>query len=260
MDITAFLKDLWNPTTPLLLGVGAVATRLWQRYLARLAAFRWSAWHNRLAVAGHDPNVGKVEVLWNGNSVSNLQVCVVEFENESSRDFTDVEVKFSYADGTDFLGDGSVYGLTQFVPYAPRFGAQVQTLLDTPVEDRPVADLDFVRTNRQYTIPVLNRGTKFRLTFVVHPPTLEPVIHVSCDHKGVRLYQRSESRPTFLGVVQAHASLIGLAAGVFAVAALSYWIHRPWIVTSAAFLFGALAQLVGAGLVHLKRLIVRTVG
>lgn len=171
MDFTELVRRLWDPvSTPVLLAAGGLAAHLWQRYLKRLAVFRWSAWHSRLAIAGTDPNIGRIDVLWNDNPVQNLLFCNIEVENESSQDFTNVEVKLWYSDGTTFLGQGSLYGTTQFLPWATRYGAMVNTLLTTPPEQHAADDVHYVLTHREYTIPysIEARGLASRSWCIPH--------------------------------------------------------------------------------------------
>jgi hypothetical protein len=244
-----------------MLALGALASQLWVRYLNRLAAFRWSAWHNRIAIAGEHPNIGRIDVLWNGGPVQGIQFCNVEFENESSRDFTNVEVKLFFNDGTQFLGEGSVFGTEQFLAWTPHYDSQVQALIAVPEAERPAGRIDYLLSRREYLIPVFNRGTKLFMTFVVHPPRNQtPYVQVACEHQGVRLYQSATGRPMLFGVVQAHASWVGLAAGLLLVAAVSRALDMVWVATLVAFVVGAFASLIGVALIRFRRWVVRTIG
>ena len=117
MALWAALQRLWDPvSTPISLALGAIASQLWRRYLNRMAAFRSSACHNRLATSASYPQLGNVVVLWNDQPVQNLQFCNIELQNESSRDFTNVEIKFWYSGGTEILGDRYLTGTSQVLP------------------------------------------------------------------------------------------------------------------------------------------------
>jgi hypothetical protein len=262
MSLTEILNRLWDPvSTPVLLAFGAIAARLWQKFLTRLGRFRWSVWHTRVAVAGDHPHVGTIAVSWNGTAVNHLQMCSVELENESGQDFTTVEVKFSYDDGTEFRGEGTVYGTMQFLPWAPHYAAVLAQLNSVPFAEQSSNDRQFVLTHREYTIPVFNRGARFNMTFLVEPPGIDaPRLHVSCDHPGVRLYQRSEGRPTLWGVVQTHAAWIGLTVGAGVTIVVSLLTTRTWVVATTAFVLAAFALQTGAALVRTKRWIVKTIG
>ena len=261
MDWLSFAKSLWNPvSTPLTLAAGALGAQLWQRYLRRLSAFRWSVWHNRLAISGTDPNLGNVEVLWNGSAVTNLYFCNIEFENESSQDFSDVEVKFWYADGSHFLGQGNLTGTAQFLPWAHDYGELLHRLLSTPPDQQSATEMQHAITHREYRIPVFNRGSKFNLTFVVHSNNaLIPYLSVACDHKGVKLLQRTQ-RPEFFGVVQTHAAWVGMAAGLVVTTAMGLAVATSWIAAVVGFFIGAFGTFLGLAIIRLKRWIVRSIG
>lgn len=140
-----FVNAVWDPVkTSVGLAAGGLAAHLWQRYLNRLAPFRWSVSYGQIAVAGATPEIGRIDVLWNDTPVTNLQFCYIELENESGRDFTDVEVKFLFNDGTTFLGQGSLQGTAQFWPRTAHFQQRIEQLLATPENQRPQAELDML--------------------------------------------------------------------------------------------------------------------
>lgn len=240
------------------LGLGALASQVWLRYLGRLSAFRWSAWHNRLAISGEDPQLGKVEVLWNGLAVKHLQFCNIEIENESSRDFSNVAIRFWYTDGTEILSETQLSGTTQFMPWTTRYNDAVAKATEVPEDKRDSGVVHNLLARREYVVPVFNRGTRFTITNVVSSAGDGPVVHVACDHEGVRLYERPQ-RPMVFGVVQTQATWIGVFAAVLVTVGVAYFTNRTWLIASVAFITAAFGQLLGAGIVHAKRWVARTI-
>jgi len=213
-----------------------------------------------LAVAGNDPNLGRVEVRYNDLPVQNLQFSNVEIENESSRDFTNVEIKLLYLDGTEILGQGQVAGMAQFIPWAGRYSAELEAAAAIPEDQRDRATIvHALLARREYVIPVFNRGIKMILTHVVHAASASPIVQVACDHPGVRLCQRPQ-RPMIFGVVQAHSILFGMGAAVFATLITASLTRRTWVVALVAFLSSGFGQLWGAAIIRLKRWVVKAIG
>lgn len=97
-SINDMFEDFWTKTSAPLAAVAAligaflgfVPRELWQRFRGRMATLRWSVRHVSIAATAVDDRFGKLEVLYNGSSVGNIFGCLLEVENESSVDLTDV--------------------------------------------------------------------------------------------------------------------------------------------------------------------------
>ena len=62
------------------------------------------------------------------------------------------------------------------------------------------------------------------------------------------------------GVVQTHATRIGLIAAVLVTLIVASLTHRTGVVATVAFISGAFGQLWGAAIIHAKRWMVKTIG
>ncbi len=230
-------EDFWTNNSALvavaaLIGafIGFVPRELWRRFRGRMVTLRWSVQHYRIAASGVDDRFGKVEVLYNGQSVGNVQGCILELENESSTDLTDVELNLAYADGTGILtGEGAIVGSNQLLPLAQKYVDVLRRVWALPEKQRQQApDYHYCTQRRDFRIPVLNRGARAKFMFVVSSPSLaSPALGVSCDHPGVRLRNRplqvmwwgeSQERATYIGFVE--AALFAGVAGVTIVSPL----------------------------------------
>lgn len=252
--------------------VGGFGRYFWERYDKRLAPVRWSVSYNHVAIARADPAFGNIEVRWNGNPVTNLQFCNIEIENESNKDFQDPEVKFWFQDGTRIHGQGTLQNTAQEFPYTASFQRRLDAVFAAaaavaapvpagalPSAPPDPAEINLLLGRREYRIPVLNRGTRFALTFLVHPGGAgQPNLEVYCDHPGVRLLHRAQ-RPMYRGVVQEQAAWIGLVAAIFLSFGVAQLTDKTAVVATAAFLLAAFAADIGAGLIHLKRGISRAI-
>ena len=178
--------------------IGALAVKLWQRYLQRMVTIRWSVTHETLAAGGDDPRWGRVEILYNGNPAGTLlQWCRVEIENESgSRDLSDVVVSLQYDQPEPEIlsGVGSLEGGNQGFSWTPMFTAELTSYFELPVADRPPSTDIFRR--RDFVIPVLNRGAKAIFLFLVRPNISNQTLRVHCEHLSVRLKHRPTRWPS----------------------------------------------------------------
>jgi len=246
------LRELWQAAwNPLFVVsgflLGAIATHLWLRLVSRMTSLRWEVQHQNVATSIEYALFGRVQVLYNDKPVTNLRLCTVQLENESSRDLTDVEVTLAYSDGTNFLsGGGALQGAANWLPFTNRYN-DVFTRAFKPNANLNLSntDVDYVRTRREYRIPVLNRGSRVNFYFLVVPsPTSGPKLQLTCVHPGVRLQERPQ-QAMLLGVPRNQAAVVGLIIAL----ALTLWVpstlSNPWAIASTAFLFGTFGSLFG---------------
>lgn len=240
--------------------VSAAAAHFWGRYLNRMATFRWSAHHLPIALAADTPKFGKIDVTWNGEAVKNVTLCSIEVENESSRDFENVNVKFVYSEGSRFLGyEGHLTGVSQRLPWTTHFQEVAQRFV-TAGQEATDADHQYLETNRELVVPVFNRGAKFEITFLMHPPPSGyPYISVYCDHAGVRTVERPRQE-LFLGVPRYYAERWGLVAGVLLVVLIGRYVPVWWAALGLSFVAGAAVSTAGAGVIHAWRLLKKAIG
>src|SRR5260370_17206045 len=97
----------WSPV--LLVLVGGLVAQLWTRFRTRTRRFTWRAWHNQIAVAANNPQLGTVTVQHNGTPVNHVHVTTVEFVNDSNEDQKDVLVTLSFPRG------GHIINSTRFL-------------------------------------------------------------------------------------------------------------------------------------------------
>jgi len=106
----------------------------------------------------------------------------------------------------EILGSyGKVSSSVNYLSYAEGFNSQVAAAL----RNEQTA-LDFVRTRRDYRIPVLNRGDSALITLLTtHLDGLQPLLTVGCDYYGVKL-KLAPAVELFWGEPRDQSALIGL--------------------------------------------------
>lgn len=253
-------QAVWNPLS-VLLGVllGALANQLLRRLIGRMTILRWEVQHQHVAASSEVARFGRVQVLYNDEPVTNLRLCIVQLENESSRDLTDVEVTLIYSDGTKFLDGGcALQDAADWLPFTDRYNDVVTRAFEPNDNlDLDDPDVDYVRTHREYRIPVLNRGIRVNFWFLVIPsPTMAPKLQLFCVHPGVELREKPQ-QIMLLGVPQNRAIVVGLIIAL----ALTFWIpstiSNPWAIAITSFLFGTIGALIGVLAIRTYRLLAR---
>jgi len=258
------LKELWQAVwNPLFISfsflLGAIANHLWHRLVGRMTILRWEVQHQHVAASSEVARFGRVQVLYNDEPVTNLRLCIVQLENESSRDLKDVEVTLIYSDGTRFIsGGGELQGAVNWLLFTDRYNDVVTRALEPNDNlDLDDPDVDYVRTHREYRIPVLNRGIRVNFWFLVIPsPTMAPKLQLFCVHPGVELREKPQ-QIMLLGVPQNRAIVGGLIIAL----ALTLWIpstiSNPWAIAITSFLFGTGGSLFGVLAIRTYRLLAR---
>lgn len=231
----------------------------WQKWRDRMVVIRWSAQHYFYGpFANVSPALGKVEMRLNDLAVDSLHWIQVEVENESgSRDLANVEMHIDSAPGTTILSAGM---MEPALPY--KWSERIQTAINQLQgdDDRNAEAWQILRTSREYVIPVFNRGDKIRFTFFVGPPKMGNArLEFSCRAVGVTVREEPVSARVY-GVTVKYAIWSGLFASLAISLVAVLFVPYPSLVALIALVAGAYLQLLGAGVVKLKRLIVRTLG
>jgi hypothetical protein len=225
----------------------------------RIRRLPYTVAHDRIGIAGNDPVFGEVSITWQGNSVGNLFSSVLTLTNDSSRDFSDLHVKVWTGNDTLLLNESTeVEGTTQFLKWEPKFAKA----LEAPNGARP-SEQQFViyHHNREYTIPVLNRGQSavFRYLTTSVGGAKGPSVWAELQQAGLEA-QFVPQIPLVHGVPQRFTIWLGLVACLAAVAGSTVLFTSVWTAASISCIFGLFAQGIGAvmfrALRFLKRLFV----
>ena len=88
------LRNSFTPATVFSALFGAFVGFIVTKIANKTARLRYSTGVERIALAADDAIFGSVRVTWgDGNSVRNLYLVTIDVENESTRDFEDVELR-----------------------------------------------------------------------------------------------------------------------------------------------------------------------
>jgi len=246
MDLTELRKLIDNKAILSLVCAagGALLGNLVAVYRARIRILEYTVNHERVALAAEDQLFGTVAVSWQGAPVTNLYVSTVEIQNRTTTDLSALEFKV-WTGSTLLLTERTEMPGTTFVPtYTAGFSQAIQVPADQAPTD---AQFNVFRHNREYRIPVLNRGQRalFRYLTTVPGGAEGPSVWLDMLHPGVQVVFRPNA-PEILGVAVKLALPLGLLVCLVAVAAVSVFIRQVWLAAVLCVLAGLAVQTIGA--------------
>lgn len=241
MEFTSLSKESTIGVTS---GLGGMfVTILTQQVLAKRGLLTYFVRHNLVGLSTDDLVFGSVRVTWNDNPVANLFSSSVELVNQSMQDYENVVVR-AFSNDTVLLTEKTeIVGTARILEWAPEF---LQQLYVKPGEKATQAQMELHGRQRDYVIPVLNRGEAVRLHFLnAAKTTNQPTIWLDVLHKGVKLEFRVPQGEV-MGVNLQSASLAGIALGFILLGVLVSSIEKVWVAALVSLAFGLVAQFPGA--------------
>lgn len=238
---------------------GALLTNLVAAYRSRIRVIEYTVNHERVALSAEDVLFGTVAVTWEGLPVTNLYVSTVQIHNGTTTDYTNLE--FKVWTGTTLLltERAEVLGTTYRLAYTEAF---VRALRVEPGDTPTPAQVTMFRHNREYRIPVLNRGQRVLIRYLttVEPGADGPSVWVDMLYPGVQIVFRPVA-PEIHGVAVKVALPLGLLACLVLVGLVSVFVSQIWVAAVVCTLAGLTVQVIGAWLVRgfkfLRRIIFR---
>lgn len=221
---------------------------------ARIRLLEYSVSHLRIGVSAEDVTFGNVSVTWRGMPVANLFLSTVTVENNTSRDYTDLQFKVYTDSATSLLTERpQIVGSTYTPAYTPDF----LRIIEVRAGETATAEQTQIFTHRrEYSIPVLNRGQRIELIYLsnVNVPNRDPGVFMDMLQEGVILRLQS-NEPRVHGVPTKRALQIGLLVCLAAVVILGLWPLNSWVAPMVAVGVGLYAQIIGALLYRFGRTI-----
>lgn len=238
--------------------IGGVTTAwLAHRVLNKRGVFSYYVNHNRVGVTAEDAIFGNVTALWNGNQIPNLYISNVELTNESMNDYEGVVVQVYTSDTKLLTEQTQVLHSPNTLEWSDRYKQQLHV---QPGSQPTAAQWNIFYGQREYVIPVLNRGQVTRLTYLNSANSINPPnIWMSVTRKGVKVKFRIP-QPLLLGVPRPRAAIVGIVVCTAIIVGLLFTSTPQWIVALIALVLGLFAQLPGAYAVRLWRKLYNAIG
>ena len=246
------LQVIKGQLLPILFGGLAGICTAWvtQRVLNKRGLFSYFVTHNRVGLSSDDSIFGNVSVTWNENPVNHLFFSNIELKNESLNDYENVVIQ-TYTNTTDLLSESThVLGGPNILHWTGSFSEKLHV---EPGSQPTEAQRAIYSGQREYIIPVFNRGDQIRISYLNSAKSDEmPEIWLSASVKGVRVKFQVPTR-LVQGVPQDKAGVSGVVVGVVLLIPFAMLVDNVWIVGFFALAFGLFAQLPGAWAIRFYR-------
>ncbi len=251
MDIVSLLENKYVVGVAASVG-GVILTLLTQQILQRRGIFTYFVNHFRVGVSEDDAIFGSVRITWDNTLVKNLYLSTIELTNASTKDYENVVVRAFTSDTTLLTERTEIVGTTRIAEWTGNFKKRLAVPAGQHVTD---VQIDLHSRQREYLIPVMNRGQIVRFQFLnTAQSEKQPSIWLDVLHKGVKLKFRIPQNQVF-GVAQNHAALIGVIFGFILIGGIVAFIDSVPIAALTALVYGFVAQLPGALVIRGWRLL-----
>lgn len=227
-------------------GIGGVITAwLTQRVISKSGVFTYFVNHLRVGISTEDAIFGTVAVSWNGNPIPNLFLSRLELKNESMNDYENVVIR-AYTSDTLFLSEQTqILDSPNILEWSEDYKNKVHI---EPNHEPTEQQRAIYHGQREYIIPIMNRGQAVRLTYLNSAKVQgneTPKIWLSVFKKGVKLKFRNPQSQIF-GVPQPRAAFFGVFIGVAVIITLVLLVQNSWVIAISAFAYGLIAKIPGA--------------
>ncbi len=232
-------------------GLGGIFTAwLTQKVINRRGLFSYFVTHNRVGMSSEDSLFGNVSVKWNNNPVNHLFLSTVELKNESLNDYENVIIQ-TYSDDTNLLSESTqILDTPNIIDWTEKFATKLHV---TPGEDPTEAQHDIYNSQREYLIPVFNRGQQIRISYLNAAKSGEtPTIWLSATLKGVKVKFQAPQNQIY-EVPQPLAASVGVVLGLVGLIPLVIFVSNNWAVALIAISYGFIAQLPGVFVIKAYR-------
>ena len=250
--ILPILDFIQHQAIPLIAGAvgGLFMSVVSKAWLNKRGTFTYTVNHQRIGFSSNNSTFGNVTVSWNGTQLPNLFISTIEMKNESLNDYENIIINACTAD-TNLLTEQTQLGGT---PNILKWSDNFQELMHiSEGQSHSPTQMEIYSGQREYLIPVLNRGQSVRLSFLNSAKsTATPSIWLSVLQKGIRLKLRSPQTEHF-GVAHPIAATVGVASGLVVIPLIMQTNLDADYIIALAYVYGLAVIVPGAFIVRAYR-------
>lgn len=224
--------------------IGGLIKTFYDKVVCKTKIIYYTVNTERIALSTNDPIFGSIKVDWKGNIVDNLYNNIIEVENTTSTDFKDIELKVWCSFDTFILGERtSIINTTRILEWTKAYKEKIHIYQN---QQATQIQLDDYFHEREYTIPIFNRGQKIHFTYLsTVKNNTQHGIYVEVLHPGIEFKQRFATNKIHNVLVQ-DALFWGLFACLATVFLSILYLQDIWLIASLCMIVGLVAQSIGA--------------
>lgn len=250
--ISTILDYLQYQAAPLIAGAvgGLFMSAVSKAWLNKRGTFTYTVNHQRIGLSSNDSTFGNVTVSWNSTQLPNLFISTIEMKNESLNDYENIIINACTSDTTLLTEQTQLVG----TPNILKWSANFQELMHiSEGQSHSPTQMNIYGGQREYHIPVLNRGQSVRLCFLNSAKSnATPSIWLSVLQKGIRLKLRSPQTEHF-GVAHPIAVTAGVASGLIVIPLIMQTNINADYIIALAYVYGLAVIVPGAFIVRAYR-------
>ncbi len=239
-------------------GLGGIGTAwITQRVMNRRGLFSYFVNHSKIGISTNDSVFGNISVTWNENQVNHLFLSKIELKNDSFNDYENVVIN-TFTSDTRLLSESTQLADTpSILEWTDKFKKKLHVEPDEHPTDAQIA---IYNGQREYNIPVFNRGQTVKINYLNSAISEKmPDIWLSTTIKGVKVKFRTPQNQLF-DVPVPLAALVGVLIGAILLFPLVLLFSNSWLIAGLAMIYGFIAQIPGAFTVKVARVIRETIG
>ncbi len=228
--------------------LGILATVITTRILSKSKLLSYHVEHLPIGMTTEDADYGSIQVQWNGLPMPNLYLSSIELINRSVQDIENLELYISSNNAMLLTDVAEILGTTRKLEWTEDFKRRI----GNGGGELTTEQSKLLTSQREYAVPVLNRNTKVRITYLSSSQDAVPEIALDVVHAGVRLEYREQQFQVF-GVDISSAVLAGSVIGLATTVVLIVVLDGTWLVALLAYLTGQFVLYPGVAIVKLSR-------
>ena len=230
-------KVLW------LVGGGLIG-KYFDKFKKRIKYAEYSINVRKIGLDQHHLSLGNLEIRFNGDEISSPYICEIIINNTTGIDLENSIITVDAFNNDVFILN-SIPNIVGGMIYIP-FSSDYQKRISYPDPNNPTNEArHFFFHEKEYQIPLLNRGKIFTLTLFCQSPYATPVLNLTLKHRGVEL-RPSPAIPTVLGESPKRIFYFGVAiVSIGWAAIIQYSTSSVW-ASVLSMMLGLLFLVLGA--------------
>jgi len=184
--------------------LGLIVTHYYELFKNRMPKLKYRINKFFLGATTQDNLFGKVEVLYNDNSISNLYLCSLDLINTSNKDFQNVELTvWCDTNSIILVSHATKHDSIDLIKFTQDYYEEIRDVQED--------DLWLVYGKRPYIFPVINRDDHINFScLVTNKEGQEPNIYLCCDHLGLKIEANYVQPQLIWGESQALVAMWGI--------------------------------------------------